>query len=588
MARFNVNRDVNLRLGALEIVLPAGDDGRVPDDMWEEVKYAIERSPGASATLLNLDRDEISTGMAVHAIDGFLHSNTSKLGVSWISAVYASTLSGQVPMANLPTGTTTATIAVGSHTHAVTGGMEVHAIDGTYHTGQLGASFISAVAASSLTGQVSTSAISAVPASTLTGSVAVTAISAVMASTISGTIPIANIPTGVTSATVSLGTHTHAADTAIHGIDSTYHTGQIGTAFISAVPASVLTGSVALAAITGVYASVLSGKVLSGSISAVPSTATVPASTLTGSVAVTAISAVYSSVITPAIVQAKDTTLSTVASSGSSVAINFDSYRTWKITLTAASVALSLATVPAGAFYGTIHLTQDSAGSRLVGWPGAITWESGSAPTLSTSAGSVDIISLVTIDGGASWIGASEPPASGGMTIHAIGGTYHTGQLGASFISQVYATTLSGSVPFANLPTGTTSSTVAIGNHGHSATAALAFVIDGGGSVIETGVKGDLQVPFACTITEWTILLDQSGSITVDIWKDTYANYPPTDADSITASATPSVTTATKNTSSTLTGWTTSISAGDTLRYNVDSVTTATRATVLLKVTKTI
>lgn len=114
----------------------------------------------------------------------------------------------------------------------------------------------------------------------------------------------------------------------------------------------------------------------------------------------------------------------------------------------------------------------------------------------------------------------------------------------------------------------------------------LNFVIDGGGSTITTGIKGDLVVDFACTITAVTLLADQTGSIVVDIWKDSYANYPPDNSDSITASATPTISTATKSQDTTLTGWTTSISAGQILRFNVDSVTSIARVTVALKVTR--
>jgi hypothetical protein len=96
-----------------------------------------------------------------------------------------------------------------------------------------------------------------------------------------------------------------------------------------------------------------------------------------------------------------------------------------------------------------------------------------------------------------------------------------------------------------------------------------------------------LQVPFACTINSVTALADASGAIVVDIWKDTYANYPPTDADSITASAPVTISgPAIKSQDTTLTGWTTSIAAGDCLRFNVDSVSTITRVTIILKVTK--
>lgn len=120
-----------------------------------------------------------------------------------------------------------------------------------------------------------------------------------------------------------------------------------------------------------------------------------------------------------------------------------------------------------------------------------------------------------------------------------------------------------------------------------SVIAAIEFVIDGGGAAITTGVKGDLEIPFACTINQATLVADQSGSIVIDIWKDTYANFPPTVADTITASAKPTLSSAAKSQDATLTGWTTSIAAGDILRFNVDSITTCTRVTLSLKVTKT-
>jgi hypothetical protein len=118
-----------------------------------------------------------------------------------------------------------------------------------------------------------------------------------------------------------------------------------------------------------------------------------------------------------------------------------------------------------------------------------------------------------------------------------------------------------------------------------SAARAITFAIDGGGSPLTTGIKADVYVPYACTITAVTMLADQSGSCVVDIWKDTYANYPPTGADSITASAKPTISSATKSQDTTLTGWTTSITAGNTLRFNIDSVSTITRLVLTLTVT---
>lgn len=110
------------------------------------------------------------------------------------------------------------------------------------------------------------------------------------------------------------------------------------------------------------------------------------------------------------------------------------------------------------------------------------------------------------------------------------------------------------------------------------------IIIDGGGSAIETGIKGDVVLP-ACTITEVMLLADQSGSIKIDIWKDTYANFPPTDADTICGGNEPEISSATKDNDATLTSWTTTITAEDILRINVDSCTTIERCTLALKVT---
>jgi hypothetical protein len=114
--------------------------------------------------------------------------------------------------------------------------------------------------------------------------------------------------------------------------------------------------------------------------------------------------------------------------------------------------------------------------------------------------------------------------------------------------------------------------------------ATINFVIDGGGSAILTGSKGFLVIDFACTIINNTLLADQSGSIVVDIKKSTYAGFPTTT--SICASAKPTLSTAQNSQNTTLTGWTTAITAGDVLEYNVDSATTVTRVTLSMKVIK--
>ncbi|MBA7525905.1 hypothetical protein ES705_18064 [subsurface metagenome] len=116
--------------------------------------------------------------------------------------------------------------------------------------------------------------------------------------------------------------------------------------------------------------------------------------------------------------------------------------------------------------------------------------------------------------------------------------------------------------------------------------AGLSFVIDGGGAEITTGEKGHIDVPFKCTIAGQRLFADQSGSIVIDIWKDTYANFPPTVADTITAAAKPTIAAGIKDSDDTLTGWTKSLAKGEILAFNVDSVTTIQRCTVVLRLIK--
>lgn len=123
---------------------------------------------------------------------------------------------------------------------------------------------------------------------------------------------------------------------------------------------------------------------------------------------------------------------------------------------------------------------------------------------------------------------------------------------------------------------------------GISTTAAVGYTIVNGDDVISIGVIGTgIQVPFNCTINSVTLLAAQTGSIVIDIWKDTYANFPPTVADSICASALPTITAANKSTDSILTGWNKTITAGDVLYFNVNSVTNIKNVVLTLQVTKT-
>jgi len=102
-------------------------------------------------------------------------------------------------------------------------------------------------------------------------------------------------------------------------------------------------------------------------------------------------------------------------------------------------------------------------------------------------------------------------------------------------------------------------------------------------TTISAGAKGWLRIPFDCVITGWELTADTSGSIVIDIWKDTYDNFPPTVADSITASAKPTLSSAQKASSDSIITWEPVLNAGDYLRFNVDSCSGISKINLVLK-----
>jgi hypothetical protein len=114
-------------------------------------------------------------------------------------------------------------------------------------------------------------------------------------------------------------------------------------------------------------------------------------------------------------------------------------------------------------------------------------------------------------------------------------------------------------------------------------TASVGLNLDGQGSVLSTGQKGYVRVPFNGTITGWSIISDVIGSAVFDVWK---SSVYPTSANTITGSAKPTLNSSTTGQSTTLTGWTTAVLAGDIIGWNLDSASTITRAILQLTIIK--
>ena len=117
--------------------------------------------------------------------------------------------------------------------------------------------------------------------------------------------------------------------------------------------------------------------------------------------------------------------------------------------------------------------------------------------------------------------------------------------------------------------TGNNATTSAIDTTGATLLVALIVTDTGGGTMSDS--KGNT----------WTALTAHSGGTTVTGQLFYVSN--PTVGSGHTF--TPTISSATNSQDTTLTGWTTSISAGDTLRFNINSASTVTRLNLVLTVT---
>lgn len=97
---------------------------------------------------------------------------------------------------------------------------------------------------------------------------------------------------------------------------------------------------------------------------------------------------------------------------------------------------------------------------------------------------------------------------------------------------------------------------------------------DPAGSALTTASRAYYTVPFACTISSWDMSVD-AGTATVDVWKIATGTANPTISNTITASALPAISTGTAIHSTTLTGWTTTVTANDIIGFAINAVATA-------------
>jgi hypothetical protein len=87
------------------------------------------------------------------------------------------------------------------------------------------------------------------------------------------------------------------------------------------------------------------------------------------------------------------------------IALDTSSATVFSLTLTE-NMAFSFSNAPANniAYGFTLKVIQDST-PRTITWPSSVRWAAGTAPTLSTGSGDVDVFVFFTHDNGTNWYG---------------------------------------------------------------------------------------------------------------------------------------------------------------------------------------
>lgn len=110
-----------------------------------------------------------------------------------------------------------------------------------------------------------------------------------------------------------------------------------------------------------------------------------------------------------------------------------------------------------------------------------------------------------------------------------------------------------------------------------------------GSQILVPALNGMIYVPRNSVIKGVTLLTQGSsvGSCHVDIWKAAIGSFPPTIANSIVASAPPQIAVGKTYSDLTLTGWTTALTAGDAVLFNLVSNSLFTEIACFLWVEET-
>lgn len=97
---------------------------------------------------------------------------------------------------------------------------------------------------------------------------------------------------------------------------------------------------------------------------------------------------------------------SNVIISSNILTLNLNNGNIFSVLLNANILTITISNIPSSThnISFTIIFTADGT-ARAVNWPNTVIWPSGNAPSITSTAGKIDVFSFTSNDGGSTWIG---------------------------------------------------------------------------------------------------------------------------------------------------------------------------------------
>lgn len=96
----------------------------------------------------------------------------------------------------------------------------------------------------------------------------------------------------------------------------------------------------------------------------------------------------------------------TATISSNILTLNLNNGNIFSVLLNSNILTITISNIPSSTHSVSITIIFTADGTaRAVNWPNTVIWPSGNAPSITSTAGKIDVFSLISTDGGSTWMG---------------------------------------------------------------------------------------------------------------------------------------------------------------------------------------